>query len=51
MNPFVSLVWSKTGLAVVVYLLVVLTLGAFAEAQINSLELMQFTRPIEFNLH
>lgn len=50
MHPLTSLIWSKTSLAIALYFLVILALGAFVQAQINALESLQYARPGHLNL-
>jgi hypothetical protein len=49
MNSAVSLVFSKATLAIVFYLLVAASLSVFVNAQIDSLGMLQYTRPMDLH--
>lgn len=49
MNILLTYVWSKTGLAIAIYIVAILSLGGLLNAQLDACEMMQYARPMNPN--
>lgn len=49
MNVLFTFVWSKTGLAIAIYIVAVISLGGLLNAQLDACEMMQYARPMDTN--